>query len=114
MSKQWTDADVARMLGWYFEPDGKYRPAKYGQLNLEFGLSTPPSPEADANAARYVLPWLRARFPDNELIKSFQVKINEIISKNISLSASIQPPFSEMICMLALTVYNAKEEDDAK
>lgn len=61
---QHTDADVARMLGWTIE-NGWYRGVPQTPcngipiFNIPFGLSTTPSPEADANAARYVIPWMR-------------------------------------------------------
>jgi hypothetical protein len=115
MSKQWTDEDVARMLGWYFEPDGRYRPAKYGQLNLELGLSTPPSAEADANAARYVLPWLRAHAPyfkvdfihgNYRCLVSLEYQADEVFSGN--------GEFSTALCTAALEAYHAKGNDDAK
>jgi len=75
MSKQWTDADVARMLGWRERDNGLWLDVKkypvfddFRQCAClpEFGLSTPPSPEADANAARYVLPWLRSQSMDTQ------------------------------------------------
>lgn len=48
---KYTDADVERKLGWY---DAEGRVIDVVALKLPpFGLSTPPGPEADANAARY-------------------------------------------------------------
>jgi hypothetical protein len=114
MSKQWTDADVARMLGWYFEPDGRYRPAKYGQLNLEFGLSTPPSAEADANAARYVLPWFITTFPDTSLLIEMRKNITTAIGKSEKIFIYLKPSFSEALCTAALEAYHEKGNDDAK
>lgn len=63
-----TDADVARMLGIDKQTDTLAlehgRVWMFGNGFLNFGLSTPPGPEADANAAKYVLPWLRAQDRD--------------------------------------------------
>jgi hypothetical protein len=63
----YTDADVARMLGWrqskinqsLWIPDENYPSIA---VTPRFGLSTPPGPEADANSARYVLPWAIEHF----------------------------------------------------
>ena len=77
MSK-YTDADVARMLGWVEGDIGYHAPSEYhDSFNCPFGLSTPPGPEADANAARYVKPWL--------LGKSilFQALVLDILTRDI-------------------------------
>lgn len=55
----YTDRNVAEMLGLYKE--GWYLLLESCKCSPPvFGLSTPPGPEADANAARYVLQWLKA------------------------------------------------------
>ena len=123
MSRQWTDADVARMLGWYFEPDGRYRPCKYGEVNLEFGLSTPPGPDADANAARYVLPWLREEIPGRG-----DIVIDVLIAKcamDESKGFDYNEPESLIawmilicdgptLCTAALEAYHAGRQDNGK
>lgn len=77
-TRNWTDADVVRMLGWEFRPyNSTLDPHPVWKLpngNVidpsdlpSFGLSTPPSPEADANAARYVLPWVWEQWGEIDL-----------------------------------------------
>jgi hypothetical protein len=122
MSKQWTDADVARMLGWeviYGSPGTNPAFEKNGKLiwwkDSCFGLSTPPSPEANANAARYVLPWLRAHAPyfkvdfihgNYRCLVSLEYQADEVFSGN--------GEFSTALCTAALEAYHAKGNDDAK
>lgn len=119
MSKQWTDVDVARMLGWKlvdgtdivqpaYEVDGKL----IWWQRLCFGLSTPPSAEADANAARYVLPWLRSR--------GFYVRLEYCANAyqvDVCGDSGIQGAegeFSTAICTAALEAYHNERKDDAK
>ena len=120
-SKQWTDEDVAEMLGWKlvqgteivrpaYEVDGKL----IWWQKLNFGVSTPPSPEADANAARYVLPWLINTYPENVFLLQMQKNVNTMIVAGDKISASIKPSFAEMLCNVALTIYHSERKDDAK
>ena len=55
----YTDRNVAEMIGMPsvgFRSDGAVVDMR--RSLIPFGLSTPPGPDADANAAKYVLPWL--------------------------------------------------------
>lgn len=114
MSKQWTDEDVARMLGWKlvdgtdivqpaYEVDGKL----IWWQRLCFGLSTPPSADADANAARYVLPWLRSRgaYLDVEMMDGFNINVS--FQEDGMDLAGASGEFSTALCTAALEAYHA-------
>lgn len=84
MTKQYTDADVARMLGWKFIKSTSTMHGDHWYLGEDayivfdlptFGLSTPPGPDADANAARYVKPWMREQLP------GFQILVRDALIK---------------------------------
>lgn len=137
MSKQWTDEDVVKMLGWEFdEYTDAYETPSGGFLDEythnaiagvpPFGLSTPPSAEADANAARYVLPWLEENIDslgyvcftilflegvDVTLIQYGDDPLDE--SQDILLKAS-DDHFCKALCIAALEAYHAGRKDDAK
>ena len=121
MSRQWTDADVARMLGWeviYGSPETRPAFEKDGKLiwwkDSCFGLSTPPSAEADANAARYVLPWFITTFPDTLLMIQMQKSITTTVCKNERIFVYLKPSFSEGICTSALEAYHAGRKDNGE
>lgn len=122
MSKKWTDEDVARMLGWE-----QFTSLEYGvcatawwrdNKKIEddcFGLSTTPGPESDANAARYVLPWLRSQSIDIQ-----ECVMNALIEVWIDSGQTLET-FAMWIvlcmdgptlCTAALEAYHAGRMDD--
>ena len=110
MSKQWTDKDVARMLGWEMKGDNDFpicRAPNGGTWRgvPPFGLSTPPGPEADANAARYVLPWLRARGAYVRL--EYAANAYQVDVCGDSGIQGAEGEFSTALCTAALEAYHA-------
>jgi hypothetical protein len=119
--RKWTDDDVARMLGckpaevndlgqYFIVPwnDGYY------VRSPAFGLSTPPGPEADGHAARYVLPWLAKQ--SLEYKQEVFNRLSNIfpLSRNIAVSLlfycydepEANKPFGPTLCRAALEAWS--------
>jgi hypothetical protein len=130
MSRRWTDEDVARMLGWkeWNVGTGIWGPTNciYLQHTPNFGLSTPPSPDADANAARYVLPWLRENHLDFGYAWFKMLFLEDVTvtlvqygedaqdeSKDVLLEV-YDDHFCKAICIAALEAYHAGRKDNGE
>lgn len=105
---EYTDADVARMLGWKVsgrKPAWTYdRPGmrSIGSWSAPFGLSTPPGPEVDANAARYVLPWLRGE--KSEFMREVDFVLHQTIGGVGRLVMDRSVDFGPTLCRACLMV----------
>ena len=134
---EYTDRDVADMLGWEFNysPTKNFN-GKTGSYHFytrkdktpffiyvsqcPFGLSTPPGPDADANAARYVLPWLKLRFPKSTLCILMDGDFWEITfdTEHSNLDSvirnAIDEHFGPTLCRACLDAWRAKEAEDAR
>jgi hypothetical protein len=106
MSKQWTDEDVARMLGWPVGQNEYYVDNRATNM-LHFGLSTPPSAEADANAARYVLPWLRERGASVTMECEQEWDVSVSFREDALDLCLINGELSTALCTAALEAYHA-------
>lgn len=121
--RNWTDADVARMLGWslafpmYVTDDGsmlvsRYPAPVYSDTSIPFGLSTPPSPEADANAARYVLPWVVAQGWEYMITNTeagIDTTPNQLTSTGIFDASGAS--FAANVCRAALEAWSEMEKN---
>lgn len=104
----YTDRNVAEMLGlykegWYLLPEScKCSPPV-------FGLSTPPGPEADANAARYVLPFIDSHswYLVYEFDHGTHIVTIEDGSDAIKLAYKTADTFAEAICRACLDAVRA-------
>lgn len=109
---KYTDTDVARMLGWRF--DGQYYHNGW-DVYLErtlpaFALSTPPSPEANANTARYVIPFIEAQgwYFRHEIDDGERVVV--VTDRNwIWLGHAVGGCFASTVCRAALQAWEAKK-----
>lgn len=115
---QYTDADVARMLGWEYRQhwahisgiwvDQSGKTGRIGELPNFFD----PSPEADANTARYVIPFIEAQgwyFRYEIDCGDHVVTITD--GETPELGYDLGDCFASTVCRAALQAWEAQERE---